>query len=98
MSGIIAPLSTAPTGTTAPDPALHQVAQQFEAVFLRQIIGAMRQAKLSDDLFGSSATDQFREMADARTADSLASTGQFGIAALIEKQFAGAVMPRKEEK
>ena len=98
MSGIIAPLSSAPTGTTAPDPALHQVAQQFEAVFLRQIIGAMRQAKLSDDLFGSSATDQFREMADARTADSLASTGQFGIAALIEKQFAGAVMPRKEEK
>jgi flagellar protein FlgJ len=70
----------------AVDPALKKVAEQFEAIFLRQMIGTMRQAKLADDIFGSSATDQFRELADARTADSLASLGQFGIAKMIERQ------------
>ncbi|RST32261.1 hypothetical protein HMF7854_12365 [Sphingomonas ginkgonis] len=53
------------------------------------MIGSMRQAKLADDAFGSSATDDFREMADARTADNLAAMGQFGIAQLIERQLAG---------
>jgi flagellar protein FlgJ len=35
---------------------------------------------------GSSATDNFREMADARVADSMASLRQFGIADLVEQQ------------
>ena len=49
----------------------------------------MRQAKLGDDIFGSSATDNFREMPDARTADSLAAMRRFGIADLIENQLRG---------
>ena len=36
---------------------LRKAAQGFEALFLRQVIGSMRQAKLGDDLFGSSATN-----------------------------------------
>jgi peptidoglycan hydrolase FlgJ len=68
------------------DPALRKAAQGFEAVFLRQVIGSMRQAKLSDDILGSEATTAFREMADSRTAEAISSKGQFGIAALIERQ------------
>ncbi|WP_432768783.1 MAG: peptidoglycan hydrolase [Sphingopyxis sp.] len=66
---------------------LRKAAEAFEAVILRQLMGSMRQAKLGDDIFGSSATDNFREMADARTADSIASLRQFGIAAMVEAQF-----------
>lgn len=80
------------------DPALRKVAQQFEAVFLRQIIGEMRKGQLAEDLLGSSATDHFRELADARTADSLAAKGQFGIAAMIERQLAGVAAHAKEGK
>ena len=88
------------TGTqpaaTAVDPAraeklekLKGAAQAFEAVFLRQMIGSMRKAKLTeDDLFGSSATDNFRELADANLADNMSSLGQFGIAKLVEAQMA----------
>lgn len=72
------------------DPALRKAAQGFEAVFLREIIGSMRKGKLADEMFGSSATDNFREIADARTADSLAKLGQFGIAAMVEKQMGAA--------
>ena len=35
-------------------------------------------------MFGSSATDNFRELADARTADSMARMRPFGIAGLVE--------------
>jgi flagellar protein FlgJ len=71
------------------DDGLRKAAEQFEAVILRQLMASMRQAKLGDDVFGSSATDNFREMADARTADSLAAMRQFGIADLVERQFRG---------
>lgn len=79
----------------APQPAkadrhgeLVKAAQAFEAVFLRQVIGSMRQAKLGDDLLGSSASDQFRDMSDAKLADSMAAEGSgFGIAKMLITQF-----------
>ncbi len=82
---MIRPVST--SSAPAPvDPALRKAAQGFEALFLRQIIGSMRQAKLGDDLFGSSATDTYREMSDRQLADSLSQKGAFSIAALVEAQ------------
>lgn len=71
------------------DPAVKKAAEGFEAIVLRQMLGAMRQAKLAEDMFGSSATDNFRELADARTAEAMARLGQFGIARLVEAQIAG---------
>ena len=46
----------------------------------------MRQASLGEDIAGSSAVDQFRELADARMADGLAQQGGLGIAGLILQQ------------
>ena len=66
---------------------LRQAAQAFEAVFIRQLIGSMRNAKLGEDMFGSQATEQFRDMADARLADSMSRQGTFGIAELLTAQF-----------
>ena len=66
---------------------LVKAAQAFEAVFMRQMIGSMRQAKLAEDALGSSATDQFQEMQDAKLADSMAENGSFGIAEMLLKQF-----------
>jgi peptidoglycan hydrolase FlgJ len=66
---------------------LRKAAEGFEALFLREIIGEMRKAKLADDIFGSGATDNFRELADANTADALAKRGAFGIADMLEAQF-----------
>ena len=86
------PLSTlgaaaAPAAAGGGDGGLRKAAEAFEAVILRQLLASMRQAKLGDDIFGSSATDNFREMADARTADSLAAMRRFGIADMVEQQF-----------
>jgi peptidoglycan hydrolase FlgJ len=66
---------------------LRQAAQAFEAVFIRQLIGSMRNARLAEDMFGSQATEQFRDMADGRLADSMSQQGTFGIADLLTAQF-----------
>ncbi|HWJ69341.1 MAG TPA: rod-binding protein [Sphingobium sp.] len=63
-----------------------QAAKAFEAIFVRQLVGTMRQSSLGDELTGSSAVDQFRELADARMADNLADKGGLGIAELILSQ------------
>ena len=90
----------APVRTPAPTPAaaggggggLRKAAAALEAVVLRPLMASMRQAKLGDDIFGSSATDNFREMADAKTADSMAALRQFGIADMVEAQLKGRAM------
>ena len=68
---------------------LKAAAEAFEAIFLRQMIGSMRQAGLGEDLLGSRATEQFREMQDARLAEAMAETGSFGVAELLLAQFGG---------
>ena len=87
--------STSTSGLTAAGPdrqqQLEAAAEAFEAVFLRQMIGSMRQARLAEDIFGSAASDQFRDMADANLADSMAAQGSFGVAELLLQQFGGRV-------
>lgn len=84
--------NAAATGATSSQKAqLQKAAQQFEAVFLRQMIGAMRSASLAEGITDSSATQQFQDMADARTADAMAGKGAMGIAELLMKQFGARV-------
>ena len=66
---------------------LRAVAEQFEAVMLRQMIGSMRAASPGDGLFDSSATEQFRDMGDAKMAETMAHQGALHIADLLVKQF-----------
>lgn len=95
MIGSATAAATTAAGATDPREAqLRSAAEAFEAVFLRQLIGSMRQAKLADDdLFGSQATEQFRDMADARMADGMANQGSFGIADLLLQQFRAVMNP-----
>ena len=87
------PTAQATPGSGRDKAALKQAAQAFEAIFVRQMIGAMRSASLAEGIADSSATDQFREMADAQTAQSLATSGSLGIADLLLQQF-GATMAK----
>jgi peptidoglycan hydrolase FlgJ len=69
---------------------LKKAAQAFEAIVLRQMIGSMRQASVTDDkddVFGSDAADQFRDMGDANLAENMSKSGGFGITEMLLKQF-----------
>lgn len=53
--------------------------QQFEAVFTGMMLKSMRQAKLADPLFQSQALDTFRDMADSKTVQAMATHTPLGI-------------------
>lgn len=82
--------SAAPSTGAADDSAqLREVAQQFEAIFLRQMLTAARNSSLGEnDLFSSQGEDSFAEMRDAQFADLAARSGMLGFGASIEKQLA----------
>lgn len=93
---MIRPVAQAPAQATEAgrrQSELRTAAQAFEAVFVRQMIGSMRQARLADDPFGSQATEQFRDMSDARLADEMSRQGSFGIARMLIAQFEQRVAP-----
>jgi flagellar protein FlgJ len=84
-------LSSATTATpdaksAAQTAKLKTAAQQFEAVFLRQMMGSMRKASLGDGMFDNEGTEQFQDMADSKTADAMSSKGVLHIADLLMKQ------------
>jgi flagellar protein FlgJ len=86
---MIQSVSTAAATTATADPKaakLKSAAQAFEAVFLRQMIGTMRQAGPGDGMLDSDASNQFRDMADSKLADSMSQKGVLGIAEMLVKQ------------
>lgn len=84
-------MSLTPQAQTKAD--LEQAAKQFEAIFMRQMISAMRSASLDEGLGDSSATLQFRDMADAKVADSMAERGGLGVAQVLVQQLGAKLAP-----
>ena len=88
---LCAPL-VGPVAATPSDPKLTKVAQQFEAIFVRQMLAEARKSHLSNesDTLGGQGMDTFRQMQDDRFADIAAqlARGSFGLAKMIEAQLA----------
>ena len=72
---------------------LHGAAQQFEAIFVRQMLAEAHKADFGKGLFGedssvSQGLETFQQMQDGRFADILSAKDAFGFARLIERQLA----------
>lgn len=74
------------------DPAaLREVAGQFEALFLQQMLKSMRDASMGDPLFGeSNANETYQGMMDQQLAMDLASGKGIGLADMLVRQLGGA--------
>ena len=66
---------------------LREVAEQFEAIFINQILKQSRETKLADDLFSSSATSTYEQILDTETSENIASHVNLGIADALVRQF-----------
>lgn len=81
----------------APKPSeqLAKAAQQFEAIFVRQMLAEARKAKPAGEnaLFGSQALDTFNQMQDERFAQIASQKGAFGLARAIEAQLSATIGP-----
>jgi flagellar protein FlgJ len=72
--------------TKNPNAALEEVASQFEAIFLQQMLKSMRDATMQSDLFDSSQMDTYQSMADQQMALQLAESGGMGLARMMVEQ------------
>jgi peptidoglycan hydrolase FlgJ len=74
--------------------ALKETAQQFEAMFLQEMLKSMRQTVDKSELTSSSATETFENMFDKEVAFKMAQKGGTGLASMLvahlEKQKADA--------
>ena len=65
---------------------LESAADQFESIFLKMFLDQARQSKLSDDLLGSSASDNFQEMFDNELSQAGGSSMNLGLTDVIVRQ------------
>ncbi len=70
---------------------LQAVAEQFEALFIQQLLKQARSAKLADDILGSEAGDTYIEMLDQERAKQLSAQMNLGIAEALVRQFSARV-------
>jgi flagellar protein FlgJ len=94
--GNLTPRHQAPDADAKQVAAAHQVAQQFEAIFLRQLMGTLEKSAG----FGGSGTGSgiYKSMMVGALADSTAEGGGIGLADVVFKAMmpqAGAAAPSK---
>ena len=65
---------------------LEEEASQFEAIFLKMFLDQARQSKLSDDLLGSTASDNFQEMFDSELSQAGSTSFNLGLRDVIVRQ------------
>lgn len=78
--------------TTETRAQLEEVAEKFEALFVKTILSSARSAKLSDPLLNSEGQKTFNSMLDTEYADALAKHEALGIAEALVSQFQDRVV------
>lgn len=71
---------------SAPSKAIEEVASQFEALFIQQMMKSMRDAVPKSDLMQSAHLETYQSMADQQMAVSLSQQGGIGIARMLVEQ------------
>lgn len=79
--------------TNAGRAELRQAAEQFEAMFVRQILEQSHKSELAEGLFSTSKDDAFQSMLDNEYAQNIAGKVNLGLADVLYEQFA-ATLPK----
>lgn len=69
------------------DPSLDEVAQEFESIFINQMLKSARSAKLADGLMDSDAFETYQGLLDQEYSKMIAKNHNFGIAEGLIRQF-----------
>ena len=76
---------------------LKNVAEQFESIFVHQMLKQARQSRLAEGVFSSEAQDTFNNMLDVEYSQILSKKNNFGIAEALIKQFQPHFQIKKEK-
>lgn len=72
--------------SSAPNKAINEVAIQFEALFVQQMMKSMRDAVPKSDLMQSDHLETYQSMADQQMAVNLSQHGGIGLARMLVEQ------------
>ena len=81
--GLAAP---SPGGDAPRNDALRHAAQEFEAIFLAQVLGAMAHGVGGDDLLGDGQDVVFRDMLNEEIAKLISRSGGIGVADAVLRE------------
>ena len=76
---------------------LEIVANQFESIFVFQMLKQARQSKLAEGIFSSEAQDTFNNMLDMEYSEILSKKNNLGIAEALIKQFQSNIYQKKDK-
>ncbi len=76
---------------------LKQVSNQFESIFINQILKQARQNKIENGLFDSEAIDTFNSMIDQQYSEILSKKTNFGISDALFNQFKYQVVNERKK-
>ena len=76
---------------------LKNVAEQFESIFVHQMLKQARQSRLAEGVFSSEAQETFNNMLDVEYSQILSKKNNFGIAEALIKQFQPHFQSKKEK-
>ena len=69
------------------DLELSQVAEEFESLFVSQMLKQAHKSKLADGIFDSSSQETYQSLLDQEWSRKLSTNASFGIAEAIKVQF-----------
>ena len=76
---------------------LKNVAEQFESIFVHQMLKQARQSRLAEGIFSSESQDTFNNMLDVEYSQILSQKNNFGIAEALIKEFQPHFQSKKEQ-
>ena len=83
----VAAVAAPPAGGDTPRvDSMRHAAQEFEAIFLAQVLGTMTQGLGGDDLRGDGQGDPFREMLNDEVAKLISRSGGIGVADAVLRE------------
>ena len=82
---------------TQADLELSQVAEEFEALFVSQMLKQANKSKLAEGIFDSSSQKTYQSLLDQEWSRTLSNNASFGIAEAIKLQFKGYISNKVNE-
>ena len=76
---------------------LKQISNQFESIFINQILKQSRQNKIENGLFDSEAINTFNSMIDEQYSEILSKKTNFGISDALFNQFKSQVVNERKK-
>ena len=76
---------------------LKDISNQFESIFINQILKQARQNKIKNGLFDSEAINTFNSMIDQRYSEILSKKTSFGISEALFNQFKSQVVRERNK-